>query len=111
MDQKITVSLPSQRAKAMIVLIDEHPSMCEVVPLALEAEHAYRVYAFSRAEDALSLVRSVTPDVFLIDYHRSAMTGLELYKQLHASMRVKRRIPCILLNAPLLCCITIFSEY
>ena len=99
MDQKISFALTPHAVEAIIVIIDEYKISCEVLAAALEEEGAYRVYACSRVEEALHLVGSIIPDVLIIAYDLSQMTGLELYEQLQAK-GAKRRIPCILLDAP-----------
>jgi DNA-binding response OmpR family regulator len=99
MDQKISFSITPHAVEAIIVIIDEYRASGDALTAALEEEGAYRVYSFSRIEEALHLVGSIIPDLFIIDYALSQTTGLELYDRLQAKS-TKRRVPCILLNAP-----------
>jgi DNA-binding response OmpR family regulator len=100
MDQKISFSLTPHVVEAVIVIIDEYKESCDVLTAALEEEGMYRVYSFSRVEEALHLVEVIIPDLFIIDYKLSQTTGIELYNRLQ-TQSTKRRVPCILLNAPL----------
>lgn len=99
MDRKISFSLNPRSIEAIIIVIDEYKAMCDVLRAALEEEGAYRVYPFYRVEESFHLVGQIIPDLFIINYELSQMTGLELYNRLQARSSA-HRIPCILLNAP-----------
>ena len=86
----------SHKTDAFLFMIDNDQSMQKMIAAALSIE-AYWVYALSSAREALHLAASVLPDVYIIDYEFSGMTGLQLYEQLQAKSEY---IPCIFLSAP-----------
>ncbi len=40
----------------------------------------YKIYAYYSAEDAILALKSITPDVLIIDYKLPGMNGMELYE-------------------------------
>ena len=40
----------------------------------------YKIYAYGSAEDAIVALKSISPDVLIIDYKLPGMNGIELYE-------------------------------
>lgn len=97
MDQSRTTFPSSHPTKLYVFVVDESRDMQVFLAHALEMDELYRVCFFSQAKEALHLIGSITPDLFIIDYNLSEMTGLELYQRLQSKGEY---VPCILLSAP-----------
>jgi CheY-like chemotaxis protein len=76
--------VPTGRIKPIVVLIvdDDAPSV-KLLSVVLEAE-GFVVHAASSAEEALVRLRSVRPDVIVLDLILPLMSGLLLAEQLKA---------------------------
>jgi len=46
----------------------------------------YKIHSFSNAEDCLVALKSITPDVFIIDYKLPGMSGIDLYEKIRETM-------------------------
>ena len=80
-----------------VLVVEDEPAIQELI--AVNLEHAgHRVTRAKDAEAALGLVRSVLPDVLLIDWMLPGMSGASLAKQLRQDERT-RQIPIIMLTA------------
>lgn len=68
-----------------IVVVDDHPLMRKGLVMSLDAEQDIDVVGqASTAEEGMSLIEQLKPDVAAIDISLPGMSGLELVKQLHA---------------------------
>ncbi len=68
-----------------IVVVDDHPLMRKGLVMSLESESDINVVGqASSAEEGMSLIEQLGPDVAAIDISLPGMSGLELVKQLHA---------------------------
>ncbi len=84
-----------------ILIVEDDPSIGDMFVQTLAEENIYNpILAMSGAE-ALEVVKGVTPDLLLLDYHLPNMNGLELYDTLHAIPRFTH-IPAILITAGVL---------
>lgn len=81
----------------VLFTINEDQPLQDQLDRLFAGDHAYRVYSFSRAADALRLRGEALPDIFVINYDLSNMTGFQLYEQLQGQSDA---VPCIFLNAP-----------
>ncbi len=72
----------------------------ELVQLALTEEEHNSVLCAAHGYEALELVRTTVPDIFLLDYQLPSMTGIQLYDRLHL-MRGFQHIPAIIMSANL----------
>ena len=80
-----------------VLVVEDEPAIQELI--AVNLEHAgHRVTRAKDAEAALGLVRSVLPDVLLIDWMLPGMSGASLARQLRQDERT-RQIPIIMLTA------------
>ncbi|AEJ41917.1 two component response regulator KdpE [Sulfobacillus acidophilus TPY] len=78
-----------------VLVIDDEPSIRQVVRLALEPL-GLSVTEAASAQAALLVLRDVVPDVVLLDYRLPDMTGIELAHLLYPQFP---QLPVILLSA------------
>ena len=80
-----------------VLVVEDEPAIQELI--AVNLEHAgHHVTRAKDAEGALGLVRSMLPDVLLIDWMLPGMSGASLARQLRQDERT-RQIPIIMLTA------------
>ncbi len=77
-----------------ILVVDDEPSICEVMSLYLSRD-GYRVITARDGEEALEQARSQRPDLILLDVMLPYRSGLEITEIL----RSERDVPIILLTA------------
>ena len=71
----------------------------QVLDLHSEQEKApYHAILAIDSMQALETVKSIKPDLFLLDYYLPRMNGLELYDRLHASSGLEQ-VPAIFISA------------
>jgi CheY-like chemotaxis protein len=66
-----------------IVVVEDEPEVLAVLRDLLELED-FKVVGFARPDLALSVLGTVTPDLFLIDIMLPGMSGIELAERLRA---------------------------
>ena len=80
-----------------VLVVEDEPAIQELI--AVNLEHAgHRVTRAKDAEAALGLVKSMLPDLLLIDWMLPGMSGASLAKLLRQDERT-RQIPIIMLTA------------
>ena len=84
----------SEAVMDTILVVDDEPSIVEVVSLYLTRE-GYRVLTAGDGERALDLARSENPDLIVLDIMLPYRSGLEITREL----RAERHVPIILLTA------------
>ncbi len=82
--------------KPLVVSIDDEANILKLVRLVLEP--AYQVLTFTNAEEALSTVRTLRPDVIICDINMPKVDGFELHTLLRDSDTL-RSVPFIYLTA------------
>ncbi len=93
-------SLLDQSAIKTILMVEDDEAIGELLLLTIKEETPYQAVLASSGAEALRLVKSVKPNLFILDYLLSDMTGLELYDQLRTSSGFEH-VPAILLTASL----------
>ena len=91
-----------ERSDKTILVVENDEATGELLVLAIMQETPYQVKVISQAREAVSLAKSIVPDLLILDYYLSSMTGLQLYDHLHAMNELKH-IPAILMSASLEC--------
>ncbi len=82
--------------KKRILIVDDHPLVRKGLALTLEAEPDLEVCAqAASAEEALSLLDKVQPDLAIVDISLPGMSGLELIKHLQAW---KQHLPVLVIS-------------
>jgi CheY-like chemotaxis protein len=81
-----------------IFVVEDDADLSFVLLRFLEEEVPCRVVLATNGFEALKLVRSITPQLFLLDYHLPSMTGLELVDHLR-TIPTLEQTPIILMSA------------
>ena len=81
-----------------ILIVEDDPSIGEMFMQTLVEEHVYSPVLVESGAQALEVVKDITPDLLLLDYHLPQMNGLELYDYLHAMPQFSS-VPAILITA------------
>jgi two-component system, cell cycle response regulator DivK len=79
---------PRDMANETILVVDDAPVSLKLTDILLRKE-GYKVHATTDAEQALSLLLSVHPDMMLVDIQLPGMNGLELTKRVKQDSRTR----------------------
>ena len=74
-----------------IVVVDDAPVNLRLAAAVLRGE-GYKVYLASSAEEALMMLRSMVPDLMLVDIQLPGMNGLELTRRLRQDPRTREML-------------------
>ena len=78
-----------------VVVIDDDRSVCEMIRRSLE-KICLTVSSVSTADDGLTLIRNVSPDVVLLDVMLPGTSGLEVFQKIRD---IDRKLPIIFITA------------
>jgi len=87
--------IPTQKAK--IVVADDDLDLCELLEMKLR-QSDYDVYTAMDGVQALEMIRSVRPNIVILDIMMPLMSGMEVLRQLKAEIETAD-IPIILMTA------------
>lgn len=62
-----------------VFLVEDDEAYAEFIKKSLRKK--YQIYSFVSAEECLVTLKSISPDVLILDYHLPGMSGIELYEQ------------------------------
>lgn len=62
-----------------VFIVEDDADYAEFIKASLRRK--YKIYSFSNAEDCLVSLKSITPDVLILDYYLPGMNGIELYEE------------------------------
>ena len=62
-----------------VFLVEDDEVYAEFIKKSLRKK--YQIYSFISAEDCLVTLKSISPDVLILDYNLPGMSGIELYEQ------------------------------
>jgi two-component system alkaline phosphatase synthesis response regulator PhoP len=80
-----------------IFVIDDENDILEIIRINIRAE-GYEVYCYSSAEEAMEALKTVVPDLFILDIMMPGIDGYEFCRRVRASEKLKD-IPIIFLSA------------
>lgn len=83
-----------------ILIVKDDPILGDLLLEALQEEATYQGLLAPSGEMALSILQTITPALFLLDYHLPGMNGLELADRLRRREGCKQR-PILLMSASL----------
>lgn len=94
-------SSEDQKPKIKVILvIEDDADIGAFLAEALKMETPYQALCVADATAALETLKTVVPDLFLLDYHLPGIDGLELAERFHATETLKH-IPILLMSANL----------
>jgi CheY-like chemotaxis protein len=92
-------SSEDQEPKVITVLVvDDDEAIGEFIVEALKLETSYRPLRASNGSEALEMIKTLVPDLIVLDYHLPGINGLELGDRLHA-IKTLTHIPILLMSA------------
>lgn len=83
-----------------ILIVEDNPILGNLLLEILQEETTYQSYLVSSGESALNMLSTITPALFLLDYHLPGMNGLELADHLRHQEGGKL-CPILLMSAEL----------
>jgi two-component system sensor histidine kinase ChiS len=97
MDKRLENSKPAARKLPVILAVDDDPAVLRIIE-SLLSRHDFVVKTAASGEDALRMLREVTPAVLILDV---MMNGISGYDLCHVVKRDKRlqEIPVIFLTS------------
>ncbi|EFH82932.1 response regulator [Ktedonobacter racemifer] len=83
-----------------ILIVEDEPLLGNLLLEMIQEETTYQGYLASSGESALNMLSTITPALFLLDYHLPGMNGLELADHLRRREGGKP-CPILLMSADL----------
>jgi CheY-like chemotaxis protein len=83
-----------------ILLVEDDVNIGEVLVQAITQETTFLAILVSNGFEALSVIKEVKPDLFILDYQLPRMNGIELYDHLHAIDKLAD-VPAVIMSARL----------
>lgn len=81
-----------------ILIVEDDPILGDLLLEVLQWEAIYQAILAPSGEKALSMLETITPTLFLLDYHLPGINGLELAHRLRCRDVYKQR-PILLMSA------------
>ena len=78
-----------------VFLVEDDEQYAEFIKKSLRTK--YQIYSFTTAEDCLVALKSIKPDVLILDYNLPGMTGIELYE--HSKELLSDETKVVMLSA------------
>lgn len=73
-----------------VFLVEDDEAYAEFVKKSLRTK--YQIYSFISAEDCLVTLKSISPDVLILDYHLPGISGIELYDQIKDQLKKDAKV-------------------
>ncbi|GHO82641.1 response regulator [Dictyobacter formicarum] len=83
-----------------ILIVEDDPILGNLLLETFQEEAIYQGHLAPSGEMALNMLQTITPDLFLLDYHLPGMNGLELADQLQRR-EGGEQTPILLMSADL----------
>ncbi|HYU71902.1 MAG TPA: response regulator [Ktedonobacteraceae bacterium] len=84
----------------VILLVEDDRDIGEVLVEAITHESPYQAMLATDGFEALHMVQSIKPGLFILDYQLPGMNGVELYDKLHA-IKALADVPALMMSARL----------
>jgi DNA-binding response OmpR family regulator len=88
------------QAAKTILMVEDEPDIGTVLTEVILQETAYQMVLVNDAMQALLVVKDITPDLLILNYHLPHMNGIELYDRLHAITGLEQ-VPTMMMSAHL----------
>ena len=84
-----------------ILIVEDDPSIRDTLRVVFEEEIMHEVLFAENGEEALKILQTARPQLFLLDYKLPGINGLELARRIR-SMRCYEQTPVLLMSASIL---------
>ena len=81
-----------------VFIVEDDEAIGELLVEAIQQETPYQAVLASNGFQALKMLRTVKPDVFILDYGLPGMNGLEFYDAIHA-VKALEHLPVLIVSA------------
>ena len=81
-----------------VFIVEDDEAIGELLVQAIEQETSYQAVLASDGFQALKMLRTVKPDLLILDYGLPDINGLELYDTIHA-VKALERLPALIISA------------
>ncbi len=81
-----------------VFIVEDDEAIGELLVEVIEQETSYQAVLASDGFQALKMLRTVKPDVLILDYGLPGMNGLEFYDTIHAAKALKH-LPVLIVSA------------
>ena len=81
-----------------VFIVEDDEAIGTLLVQVIEQETPYQVVLASDGSQALKMLRTVKPDVLILDYGLPDMNGLEFYDTIHAVKSLKH-LPVLIISA------------
>jgi DNA-binding response OmpR family regulator len=86
--------------KTTILIVEDDDAIGDVLKDILTMEPGFRAFVAKNAQDAFTIMRTITPQLVLLDYQLPDMNGVELFDRMRRIGEFAR-IPIIIISANL----------
>src|SRR5438067_8059336 len=81
-----------------VFIVEDDEAIGELLVQAIEQETSYQAVLASDGFQALKMLRTVKPDLLILDYGLPDMNGLEFYDTIHA-VKALEHLPVLIVSA------------
>ena len=81
-----------------VFIVEDDEAIGELLVQAIQQETPYQAVLASNGFQALKMLRTVKPDVLILDYGLPGMNGLEFYDAIHA-VKALEHLPVLIVSA------------
>ena len=83
-----------------VLIVEDDESIGAFILRAILDETSHQAILVSDGHKAIETVKSLKPNLIVLDYHLPRMNGIELYDNIHANKELEH-VPAILMSARL----------
>ena len=94
----VTSAQEERTAVKTVFIVEDDEAIGEFLVEAIEQETPYQAVLASDGLQALKMLRTVKPDVLILDYGLPDMNGLEFYDAIHA-VKALKDLPVLIISA------------
>ena len=81
-----------------VFIVEDDEAIGDLLVQAIEQETSYHAVLASDGFQALKMLRTVKPDLILLDYSLPGMNGIELYDTIH-TVKALKHLPVLIVSA------------
>ncbi len=83
-----------------VLVVEDDVHIGEVLIQAITQETPFVAILVQSGNEALNMVKSIKPSLFILDYQLPHMNGIQLYDELHANTEFQQ-VPALMISAQL----------